>query len=96
MKKIIGEKIHLEDTNFNQHLYVRYTRTVPFKQNAKYTIYYEVVTRFGTPVMYLTKGHPDGPREICVYYRNGKAYDGFGKTFTEAIKNAIRDAVLFM
>tara|TARA_R110002020_G_scaffold458239_1_gene675585 strand:+ start:321 stop:611 length:291 start_codon:yes stop_codon:yes gene_type:complete len=96
MKKQIGEKIHLEDTNFNQHLYVQYIRTLPFNTNTEFTIYYKVVTKFGAPVMYLAKGNPDAPREVCVYYNNGKAYDGFGKNFTEAIKNAIRDAVLFM
>lgn len=48
----------------------------------------------GITFFYLAKGHPDAPKQICVWYRNKKMWHSFGNNFEEAINGAQRDGWL--
>ena len=62
-----------------------------------YTKFYKVTLNFSDNVlMYLAKGYEDAPREVCVWYPNGKMWGSYGKNFKESIKGAYEDALYYM
>lgn len=66
----------------------------PIMDNAdSYTQFWEARTEHSNEVMfYLGKGHPEGPRQIVVWYRNGQMWHSFGATLESAIEGAVKDA----
>lgn len=90
-----GREIHWSDTGLNQVVWVRKIESLPFKIDETFDKFYEVVTISEKPMMYLAKGSEEAPREVCVYYKSGKFYSGFGFSFKEAIKEAVRDAIWY-
>ena len=62
-----------------------------------YTKFYKVTLHFSDNVLlYLAKGYEDAPREICVWFPNGKMWMSYGKNFAEAIRGAHEDALYYM
>ena len=62
-----------------------------------FTKFYKVTLHFNDNViLYLAKGYEDAPREICVWYPNGKMWGSYGKNFAEAIRGAHEDALYYM
>ena len=89
-----GTKIHWDKTGLNQAVFVKAISKLPFEISESFTKFYEVEWYGGGTVMYLAKGG-FVKNEVCVYYRSGKFYPGYGKNFAEAIKNAANDAIYY-
>jgi len=68
-----------------------------FDSKRGFTHFYEVrnFDAEGVVFLYLAKGNPSAPREICAWYPNGKFWSGFGTTFQSAIDGAQRDGWLY-
>lgn len=45
---------------------------------------------------YVAKGHKDAPRQVCVWYPNGKMWSSYGKSIEDAMNLAIVDAFLYI
>jgi hypothetical protein len=64
----------------------------------KFDTFYEVRNwdKGGVVFMYLGKGHPAGPKEICAWYRaTGAMWSGYGKTLVAAVNGAQRDGWMY-
>lgn len=49
----------------------------------------------GVVFFYLAKGNAKAPNEVCVFYKNGQFWTGYGNNFKEAIDGAQRDGWLY-
>jgi len=90
-----GRKISWSETNFSQTVWVEKVAELPFKITEDFDCFYTVSTISEKVVMYLAKD-TSYKKEVCVYFPNGKFYSGCGKTFAEAIKNGIKDAIWYV
>ena len=62
-----------------------------------YNKFYKVMLCFNERIiLYLAKGYEDAPREVVVFYLNGKMWSSYGKNFAEAIKGANEDALYYI
>jgi hypothetical protein len=95
MTKIISS----EDTNLLSDAIVSplSANSLPFKanQNSKdFTEFYSVKLEVGHPILYLAKDK-DNPAEISAFYPNGKMWGGVTRSFKEAIKGAVAEAIYY-
>lgn len=60
----------------------------------EYTTFYKV-TR-GPRTWYLAKGHRHAPKQVVVWYPNGKFWSSYGSTLTEAFNKACEDAARYI
>ena len=63
----------------------------------KYDTFYVVRNWDSTGIvfMYLGKGHPQGPKQICAWYRGGAFWSGYGNTLKAAIDGAQKDGWMY-
>ena len=63
----------------------------------EFDTFYEVrnFDKGGVVFMYLAKGHKSAPKQVCVFYRSGGFWSGYGKTLKEAIDGAQRDGWMY-
>lgn len=92
-----GYKLRYQKTGFNQTVYVQKLAECPFEENDGFNKWYKVCPEGNTRVlMYLAKGYKDAPREVVVYYVNGKMNGGFEMNFLDAFKMGVLDALYYM
>lgn len=94
-----GRELHWEDTGLGRSLYVQNIEALPFEHEDKsaFNKFYKVVSYGGsTPIMYLVKGNPDAPKEVCGFYPNGKFWGGFSLNFKGAVVGMFKDAIYYI